>query len=130
MGRGLALQAKQKFPGIDVVLGKRLRDRGNRVLTLHLQIGPEKIGIYPKEVAILSFPTKNDWRDPADLDLIVQSCRELHLMWEESQLVRKQTKTVVLPRVGCGNGRRSWDEIKPILQKELPEDSFVVVSLV
>lgn len=131
MGRGLAYQAKQKYAGIDQVLGSRLKDRGNRVLTLQKSLVPdarEPSGY--REKVLLSFPVKGDWRDQADLNLIRESCRQLHKLWEESTLVTQKVKVVVLPRVGCGNGRRKWSEVKPILEEELPEESFVIVSLV
>ena len=68
MGKGIALQARQRFPGIDRVLGDHLRARGNV---------PGIINVNP---AIVSFPTKNDWRDKSDLDLIEKSARKLSIM--------------------------------------------------
>ena len=121
MGRGLAKQARQKFPGIEITLGRSLIATGNIIHVLRRK---------EKEPVLLSFPTKEDWRDPADLELIQNSCRELRSYWRGAQLVDKNPKTVLLPRVGSGNGRLEWPKVKALLEVELPEDSFVVVSLV
>lgn len=129
MGRGLALQARTRFKGIDRVLGQRLETRGNHVLTMWKQVLPKEKGYEEDRVfSILSFPTKRDWRDDADPELIRRSCRELHLIWEEAQLVSKKVNRVLLPRVGTGNGRLRWGEVRSIIVEELPEDSFVVIS--
>lgn len=122
MGRGLALQAKQRFPGIEKSLGKGLSNAGN---VLHVIRKTEK------EPVLLSFPVKYDWKDEADLDLIRESARELRRYWLGTVIgTGNRPAKVLLPRVGCGNGRRKWGEVKPILEEELPDDSFVVVSLI
>lgn len=121
MGRDLAHQAKSRFKGIDEILGRGLEATGNTIHVLRRIEG---------EPSILPFPVKEDWGDPADLDLIRRSCRQLRWCWRGAQIGSKKIPIVVLPRVGCGNGRRRWDDVSPILQEELPEDSFVVVSLV
>jgi len=64
MGRGIALQAKQKYPRLAFELGERLREAGNHV------------HVFPKH-KIISFPVKHHWKEPADCSLIEQSAREL-----------------------------------------------------
>lgn len=69
------------------------------------------------------FPTKHDWHDRSDLDLIEQSARELA---EVANL--RDWQTVALPRVGCGLGQRDWKtEVKPILEQYL-DSRFIVVD--
>ncbi len=46
MGKGIALQARERFPGIDVILGDMVNLHGN-----HVHVLPE--------LGIASFPTKS-----------------------------------------------------------------------
>ena len=64
MGRGIALQAKQKFPDIEKLLASQLKTYGNTPAFLMNGC------ISPNITQIWSFPTKNHWRDPSDLSLI------------------------------------------------------------
>ena len=93
MGRGCALEAKQRFPTISGVLGDALRRGGNHVYWLY---GGEHGAI------IFSFPVKHEWHQKADIDLIRQSAEEI------SGLIPKWIKVVVMPRPGCGNGGLTW----------------------
>lgn len=114
MGRGVAWQATQKFPGIDRILGTAIRRDGNHVHQL------EPRGLSP---AVVSFPVKHYWDQPARLPLIEQSAYELLDLTE-----REEWKRVVLPRPGCGNGCLSWASVKPILVPIL-DDRFLVYEL-
>jgi hypothetical protein len=114
MGAGLAYQAKKRYPGIEKVLGDAISDRGN----------------IPHEIwnnlflRVWSFPTKLDWRQGSDLNLIKSSAQHLRQRWQAGELKPK----VFLPQVGCGLGGLPWDLVSPILQEELPEPEFIVLS--
>lgn len=126
MGRGMAFEARKRFPGIDKVLGALLAKSGNHVHSL---------GVY-HEVNVFSFPTKDHWREKSSPRLIDQSCRELYTKWLDNKGTSTMRKlagyqsipTVFLPRVGCGLGKLDWDSVKLILERHLVEDEFVVVA--
>lgn len=101
MGAGVAKQAADRWPFLPAILGDR-----------YCQAGPGTYVVWTNTMArpVVCFPTKRRWKDPADLDLIEQSAREL-----------------VLPRVGAGLGRRDWTEIEAMLSVLL-DDRFVVVT--
>lgn len=100
MGRGVALEAKQKFArdGLDARLGWMLGSAGNRVYPLAVG-GPYDL---------FSFPVKHHWREKADLDLIEKSAHELDFF-----VTRGGYDVVLLPRPGCGNGGLDWVDVKP-----------------
>lgn len=106
MGAGIALAAKQNFPRLPKLLGDLVHKTGNHVYIL-------------PEIRIASFPTKHDWRDKSDLNLIEQSCKELVEKTANWELI-------LLPRVGTANGKLSWEQVKPILSKYL-DDRFVIL---
>ena len=111
MGRGCALEAREKFRGIDKKLGSLLKVSGNGVYIL------ENFG-----KCILSFPVKHNWDEMADINLIEKSLKSLVRMVDFYGW-----KIVALPRPGCGNGGLNWDDVKPILQKYL-DDRFIIVN--
>lgn len=111
MGRGIAEQAALRFPNLPALLGERIRRGGNRVYIF-------------EEWKLITFPTKHNWRQKADLELIENSLRSL-VRWTNAP-TRKHGK-FFLPRVGCGAGRLDWEtQIKPLCEKYL-DDRFVVV---
>ncbi len=105
MGRGLALQATRKFPGLQQALGDSLRIFGNQ------------INIFDK-YGILTFPVKHHWHESASLELIDRFAEKLSY----------ERRQVFLPRVGCGNGGLDWKDVKPILEKYLTSDNFTIVN--
>jgi len=109
MGRGLAKQAADRFPYIPFIIGRGIRQLGN---------GPQVITDY----RIVTFPVKHNWWENADIQLIESSCKKL------VELVNKVGwGEICIPRVGCGNGRLNWRDVKPVLEKYL-DDRFIVVE--
>lgn len=110
MGAGIALQAKQRFPGLPAKLGTGVRTYGNQAL-------------YCAEERIISFPTKNDYRNPSDIELIAQSCHQSMAIADHFGL-----DSVFLPRPGCHNGKLNWSYVMPVISSIL-DDRFTVVVL-
>jgi len=109
MGRGVALQAKNRFPELPKILGDLLKKYGNQVY-------------YITTIHIFTFPVKHNWYEKADLDLIEKSCRELG----RSNCPGIEPYYMVRP--GCGNGGLDWKNVKPILEKYL-DDRFTIVEI-
>ncbi len=105
MGRGCAREATKRYPALARHLGDRLTRNGNHVTAFPI-------------MALMTFPVKHHWREVADLDLIARSVQEL------SQLLR-QDQTYVMPRPGCGNGQRLWEEVRPLLVS-LPDTVTII----
>lgn len=128
MGRGCARQAVAKWPRIEQVLGQRLLDGGNQVWALTIQEGERiffknpPVGARGLPYHVVSFPVKHHWKEQADLDLIKRSAHQLMDMIKE-----KGWTKVILPRPGCGNGRLTWDMVKPVLS-EILDFRVVVIS--
>ena len=122
MGRGCALQAKMRYPGIELNLGALVGLHGNRCF--HLRKGLLLAGsdrTLPR--TILTFPVKHHWRQAADLRLIAKSCGEAMEMadkfgWEK----------IVLPRPGCGNGGLTYEwDVRPKIESLL-DDRFHIIT--
>lgn len=112
MGKGIALEADRRY-GLSKKLGKELQLHGNHVHFLgDFNNGPNR------NVRILSFPTKNDWRNNSDLTLIRRSAYELI-----AACIEHGIKQCYLPPAGCGCGGLDFEtQVKPVLMPILDEN--------
>lgn len=115
MGRGCAKRAKELYPGIDLDLGSNISQYGNHVYVLR-----PSTGVSP---AVVSFPVKDFWSDPAEPWLIERSCLELVELVNTSYW-----NNIWMVRPGCGAGQLSWEEVKPII-KPYFNDRFTICQL-
>lgn len=115
MGRGIAREAKIRFPGIDKTLGREIRNHGNKV---------HKLGCWTRADGaifnIMSFPVKHQWFEQADIELIKDSAARL--AYEVTN-----EKRIIMVRPGCGNGGLHWDTVKPEIEDYL-DNRFVIVE--
>jgi hypothetical protein len=109
LGRGVARQAGERFPGFAARLGALLAEHGN-----HVQLVGERIVAFPVEHHPLERP------DPA---LIRRSAAELVALADREGWTR-----VALPRPGCGGGGLEWSEVRPLLAPLL-DDRFTAVTV-
>lgn len=113
MGRGCAREAKERITGLEYHFGKLLRQHGNRVMRL---TNPKK------GAALASFPVKKHWKEEAVPAIIRRSARQLVELAD-----RFGYEKIVLPRPGAGNGKLSWEDVRPLLIDVLDE-RFTVVT--
>ena len=121
MGAGIAKYCRDTFPGIDAILGWHVKQSGNvpAWTAAWEDFHREAAGLDPF-VNVISCPTKHDWRNPSDLNLIVDSCRRLPAIADEIGLDR-----IYLPALGCGLGGLNWkNAVMPAIAGIL-DDRFV-----
>lgn len=116
MGRGVALQAKKRYPGLAKLVGTAIRQYGNHVLRFLCSVN----GVHS---TLFTFPTKHVWWKPSDLELIKRSTMELQ-WWA----VKMPESTFYLPRPGCSNGGLKWEDVKPVLEEVGLPDNVVVID--
>ena len=113
MGRGCAKEATERLPRIAKRLGASLNTIGLQFFE-PVNLGNE----WTDPIAL--FPVKYNWWEQADLELIKKSASQLRdraLAWPNC--------TYILPRPGCGNGRLTWDQVKPVIDF-LPDNVWVI----
>src|SRR5262245_30143741 len=114
MGKGIALEAKQRYPGVEAQLGRLLRRYGNHTMIL-AEAAPDRI-------PLVSLPVKHRWEDKrADLLLVKRSVIELVALAETHGWTN-----VLLPRPGCGLGQQKWEDVERLIRPVL-DDRFTVV---
>lgn len=115
MGAGVAKIARDKWPELDIKLGWSLHHIGNRV---HIFT----VGDLDILFCVVSFPTKNHWRNPSNVAILNRSAHQLVELADQANW-----NQVWLPVVGCGLGGLSWtDEVAPLLSSIL-DDRFVII---
>ena len=114
MGAGIAAEVATKFPEVPLRLGNTVRCLGNYV-------HPD---FYRR---IVSFPVKNHYKDPARIDLIARSARQLRDLVNDSRML--ELGNVALVKPGCGVGGLTWEEVEPVLDKFF-DDRFIIVDRV
>jgi len=121
MGEGLASRAKYQFPHVyvyyqDLCKQKKLHlGRPNlykQELSLDRQLAdePETMKNGRPETWFLLFPTKDNWRNRADIKGI-----EKGLQWLCDNYHKEGIKSLAMPAVGCGLGWLDWSEVGPLI---------------
>jgi hypothetical protein len=108
MGRGCALEATKKFPGITKTLGTCIKKHGNI---------PSWLSYDPP---IISFPTKHNWWETSNMQLIEEG------LWMIKGIMTLDARPFVMPRPGCGNGKLKWEDVKPLFDHS--SDKIWVIS--
>ncbi|MCK9429374.1 MAG: macro domain-containing protein [Candidatus Omnitrophica bacterium] len=112
MGAGIALEAKKRYPQLPILYGNHVKEYGNTPVIVTIN----------KIVSIISFPTKNNWKDKSNINLIINSCKELVKLVDKYNLTE-----IYLTRPGCGLGGLDWNYVKPIISKLL-DDRFIILT--
>jgi O-acetyl-ADP-ribose deacetylase (regulator of RNase III) len=106
MGKGIALQFKERYPDMFKEY-KKLCDTGQLAVgKLHLWRAADHW--------ILNFPTKTTWRNPSKLAYI-----EAGLETFVSSYKRMGISSISFPPLGCGNGNLSWAAVRPMMEAHL-----------
>ncbi len=95
MGKGLALQAAQKFSNLPMLLSDNI-----------MYYGKNKCFYFP-QYKIITFPTKYNFWEKSDYNLIRDSMEELYKICCENDIHK-----VIFPHVGCSNGGLDWQIVK------------------
>lgn len=112
MGAGIAKATRDRYTDIDLKLGKYLSKYGNRAFYM---------GKYDDQI-VLTFPTKHDWKDKSDIELIKTSAEQIVAICDKWHIEK-----VYLPRPGCSNGGLKWEDVKSVIEPIL-DDRFIVIT--
>ncbi len=132
MGKGLASRAKYLFPDVYVYYQDLCRKRRMKLgspflykrdapFDYQLADEPSTLPEVNRKTWFLLFPTKNHWRDRADLESI-----EKGIKWVVSNYEKMGLESLAVPALGCGQGGLEWKEVGPLLCKHLRSMSIDV----
>jgi O-acetyl-ADP-ribose deacetylase (regulator of RNase III) len=123
MGKGLALQFKQRYPANFIFYEQACAEgcvRPGHMLVFELE--PIVSGQVPQ--VIINFPTKRHWRDES---LMVDIHHGLDALAFE--LIRRRIRHVALPALGCGLGGLVWADVKELIEDRLAQLEQVRVDV-
>lgn len=119
MGKGLALSFKKRYP--------KMFEAYKRACDKHqLTIGKLML-YYAPDHWILMFPTKENWRNPSKLEYLEAGLHKFVNTYAE-----KGITSIAFPKLGCGNGELSWNDVKPVMEKylkQLPITVYIYVGM-
>ena len=104
MGAGIAKVISDKYPTIAKTLGGKVKATGKNIVFKGIE-AKDNQGTY-----ILSFPTKEDYRDKSSLELIRRSAIRLKYLADVHGL-----KDIVIPCPGIGCGGLDMEEVVELL---------------
>ena len=110
MGKGIALEFKQRYPKNFEAYYWAVRAKKIHLGDMFVVENTEPTG--PKY--IVNFPTKLHWKDRSRLDYIAFGLQSLR-RW----LVRDEIPSIALPMLGCGLGGLKWPEVRQLIKKHL-----------
>jgi O-acetyl-ADP-ribose deacetylase (regulator of RNase III) len=110
MGKGLALQFKQRFPDNFRAYAAACKAGGVTVGRMFVTQNEELEG--PRW--IINFPTKQDWRHPSKLEWVAAGLQDLRRV-----LLAEGIASVALPKLGCGLGGLDWNTVRPLIEQAL-----------
>lgn len=120
MGKGLALSFKQRYPDMF---------KKYRVMCEKHQLTIGKLMLcYEPDHWVLLFPTKENWRNPSKLEYL-----EKGLIKFVNTYADKNITSIAFPKLGCGNGELSWDDVRPLMEKylkPLPIDVYIYLGVI
>jgi len=110
MGKGIALQFKERFPMSFKIYADACKKGemqvGKMLIVKENTINGEKL--------IINFPTKTEWFKKSQYSYIEDGLKDLVKVIEEYQI-----KSIAIPPLGCGNGGLKWEKVKPMMDKYL-----------
>jgi hypothetical protein len=121
MGAGIAKAFKDRWPYLAVYFGQLVKTCGNKVHVCDIADGKGYRRIF-------NFPTKNHFKDKSDLNLIVDSAKQLVEIVNQMEIFSKKKSKIYLTKPGCGLGGLNWEtQVKPAI-KDILDDRFYVVE--
>lgn len=119
MGKGIALQCKNRYPEMFDAYKELCDSQCFDVGNLALWRGQER--------DVLLFPTKKHWRNSSKISYIESGLEKFIETWDKFN-----ANTIAFPKLGCGNGGLSWTEVQPIMEnylKRIPMQVTVYVDV-
>ncbi len=110
MGKGIALQFKETFPGNYKYYLKACKNKW---------LQPGRLLVFREatlngEIVIINFPTKIEWFKNSRYEYIEKGLIELVKVIQQEKI-----KSIAIPPLGCGNGGLQWNKIKSLMDKHL-----------
>lgn len=120
MGKGIALQFKERFPINFKVYEKACRAGEVKVGKMLVV----KENTLEGEKVIINFPTKTEWFKKSQYSYIEDGLKDLVRVIKEYKI-----SSIAIPPLGCGNGGLKWEKVKEMMDAHLSALSDVDIMV-
>lgn len=110
MGKGIALQFKNRFPENYKVY----REACKKETFKTGQVLVVREGDLLHQKIIVNFPTKAHWKADSKYEFISSGLEALKVAIKENEI-----KSIAIPPLGCGNGGLEWNRVKLMIEEAL-----------
>jgi len=110
MGKGIALQFKERFP-LNFKLYADASKKGEIITGKMFVVKENSLN---GQKIIINFPTKTEWYKKSQYSFIENGLKDL-----VNVISNYQIKSIAIPPLGCGNGGLDWNKVKLIMEKYL-----------
>jgi O-acetyl-ADP-ribose deacetylase (regulator of RNase III) len=110
MGKGIALQFKERFPHNFKIYANACK-KGEVTVGKLLVV---KEHTFEGDKFIINFPTKTEWFKKSQYNYIESGLQELVEVIKVYNI-----KSIAIPPLGCGNGGLKWEKVKQLMDKYL-----------
>lgn len=133
MGKGIAKDCKERFPGLFEAYLESLLFDTERKAMLYMREAMERnchtlVMFDPPESPhrnVLLFPTKLHWAWDSPLELIEENLDILSRQYQAMGI-----ESLAVPPLGCGNGHRVYQtEVRPLIHRYLGDDIPIPVGI-
>lgn len=107
MGKGIALQFKNRFPNNFKEYSIACK---NKTLSIGKLLVTEEETLLDGKKIIINFPTKTHWRYPSKYEYIEAGLQELIRVIKERNI-----KSIAIPPLGSGHGGLDWQKVKNLI---------------
>ena len=118
MGRGLALQFKNKFP-------QNFKEYQLACKNKEVQLGKmfvHQTGQLINPKYIINFPTKGHWKQNSKIEDISNGLDDLTTIIEKYSI-----KSIAIPPLGSGLGGLDWNQVKKLIEEKLKNINCTVI---
>ena len=112
MGKGVALQFKQRFPDNFRYYEKACRKEVVRTGTMLVF----ETGHVTPPRYIINFPTKVHWRGKSRMEYVDTGLQDLRAV-----VLRLAIHSLAVPPLGCGSGGLRWQDVRASIERELTD---------
>ncbi len=121
MGKGIALQFKERFPDNFLAYAEAC-ERG--------EVRPGRMFVFETGAPagprfIINFPTKRHWRYPSRMGDIETGLDDLARVIQEHRI-----RSIAMPALGCGLGGLDWNDVRPRIEEALRGTPHLVDAVV
>lgn len=120
MGKGIALQFKEKYPQNFKAYKKACENGLVRIGQMFVFKESDLEG----SKIIINFPTKKEWYRKSQYRYIEEGLKDLVRTIRENNI-----KSISIPPLGCGNGGLKWEKVKSLMEQYLANLNDVQIQI-